>query len=95
MDGYLPFQPSDNDLALPSLCVYVAVPEVYASAVRPSTPVSLTLEVWPGEVFHGTLVRHANAIDTATRTMSTRNASGSQSISVPRVEHRFPDIGQS
>ena len=57
--------------AISTLRVYVAVPEVYAAAARTGAAASLTLEAWPGEVFHGTLVRQANTIDPASRTLLT------------------------
>jgi RND family efflux transporter MFP subunit len=55
--------------AIDKLRVYVTIPEVYASAARPGAPASLLLDAFPGEVFHGTLVRQANAIDPASRTL--------------------------
>src|SRR5262249_14389999 len=55
--------------AIDRLRVYVAVPEVYARAARPGTAATLTLDEFPGEVFHGTLVRHSNSIDTMSRTL--------------------------
>jgi RND family efflux transporter MFP subunit len=53
--------------AIDTLRVYVAIPEVYARAARPGAAVSLLLDAFPGEVFHGTLVRQANAIDPTSR----------------------------
>jgi RND family efflux transporter MFP subunit len=53
------------------LRVYVAIPEVYARAAQPGATASLALDAFPGEVFHGTLVRNANAIDLASRTLLT------------------------
>ena len=55
--------------AIRTLRVYVAVPEVYAPAARSSAPASLTLDEFPGQTFRGTLVRNANAIDLASRTL--------------------------
>jgi len=55
--------------AIDKLRVYVTIPEVYASAARPGAPASLLLDAFPGEVFHGTLVRQANAIDPTSRTL--------------------------
>src|SRR5207244_7247391 len=55
--------------AIEKLRVYVAIPEVYARAARPGAPASLLLDAFPGEVFHGTLVRQANAIDPTSRTL--------------------------
>jgi len=51
--------------------VYVAVPEVYAQAVQPNAEALLTLDEFPGESFHGTIARNANAIDPASRTLLT------------------------
>jgi RND family efflux transporter MFP subunit len=55
--------------AIDKLRVYVAVPEPYARAAQPGTTASLTLDEFPGESFHGTLVRTANAIDLSSRTL--------------------------
>jgi RND family efflux transporter MFP subunit len=52
-----------------TLRVYVAVPEVYSRAARSGAPATLTLDEFPGQTFHGTLVRNANAIDVASRTL--------------------------
>ena len=53
------------------LRVYVPVPEVYAPAARPGALALLTLDEYPGETFHGTLVRTSNSIDTTSRTLLT------------------------
>jgi RND family efflux transporter MFP subunit len=55
--------------AIRTLRLYVAVPEVYSRAARSSAPATLTLDEFPGQTFHGTLVRNANAIDLASRTL--------------------------
>ncbi len=55
--------------AIDTLRVYVTIPEVYARAARPGATASLLLDAFPGEVFHGTLVRQANAIDPTSRTL--------------------------
>src|SRR6266852_1028725 len=52
-----------------TLRVYVAVPEVYSRAARSGAPAALTLDEFPGQTFHGTLVRNANSIDIASRTL--------------------------
>jgi RND family efflux transporter MFP subunit len=66
--------------AVDKLRVYVAVPEVYSRAALPGAIASLTLDEFPGVKFTGTLVRNANAIDTASRTLLTEvdvdNSSG-------------------
>jgi RND family efflux transporter MFP subunit len=55
--------------AIQRLRVFVAVPEVYSRAARPGSPATLTLDEFPGRSFHGTLVRTANAINLASRTL--------------------------
>jgi RND family efflux transporter MFP subunit len=52
-----------------TLRVYVAVPEVYAPSVRSGASAPLTLDEFPGETFRGTIVRNANSIDLASRTL--------------------------
>lgn len=52
-----------------TLRVYVSVPEVYSRAARPGAPATLTLDEFPGQTFHGTLVRNASSIDIASRTL--------------------------
>lgn len=51
------------------LRVYVNVPEAYAEAAKPGLLADLTVAEYPGRRFQGTLVRTANAIDQATRTL--------------------------
>jgi RND family efflux transporter MFP subunit len=55
--------------AIRQLRLYVAVPEVYSRASRSGAPATLTLDEFPGQTFHGTLVRNANSIDIASRTL--------------------------
>jgi RND family efflux transporter MFP subunit len=55
--------------AIRKLRLYVAVPEVYSRVARSGAPATLTLDEFPGQIFHGTLVRNANAIDIASRTL--------------------------
>ena len=55
--------------AIHTLRVFVAVPEVYSRAVRPGSTATLTLDEFPGRSFKGMLVRTANAIDLASRTL--------------------------
>jgi RND family efflux transporter MFP subunit len=55
--------------AIDTLRVYVAVPQVYARAVRPGATATLTLDEFPGQSFSGTIARDANAIDQASRTL--------------------------
>jgi RND family efflux transporter MFP subunit len=55
--------------AIRTLRVYVSIPEVYSRAARPGAAATLTLDEFPGQTFHGTLVRNANSIDIASRTL--------------------------
>src|ERR1700730_17162233 len=50
---------------------YVSVPEVYASAVHHGLGAYLELTQYPGEKFQGKVVRTADAIDLASRTLNT------------------------
>src|SRR5205823_9531239 len=51
--------------------VYVAVPEIYASAVRPGLVATIELPSYPGQHFAGKVARSAESIDPATRTLRT------------------------
>ena len=51
------------------LRVYVNVPQAYSQAAKPGLTADLTLSEFPGRHFQGKLVRTANAIDQATRTL--------------------------
>ncbi len=55
--------------AINKLRIYVAVPEVYSRSAISGAPVDLTLDEYPGELFHGVLVRNSNAIDAVSRTL--------------------------
>jgi RND family efflux transporter MFP subunit len=55
--------------AIRTLRLYVSVPEVYSRAARSGAPATLTLDEFPGQTFHGTLVRNANSIDITSRTL--------------------------
>lgn len=55
--------------ATDTLRVYVSVPEVYDQAAQTGAEATLTLDEFPGRSFRGTLVRNANAIDLASRTL--------------------------
>src|SRR3989441_6501677 len=55
--------------AIDTLRVFVAVPEVYSRAAGPRSSAPLTLDEFPGRSFKGTLVRNANSIDPASRTL--------------------------
>jgi RND family efflux transporter MFP subunit len=51
--------------------VYVNVPEAYAGSIRPGLGAYLELTQYPGRKFDGKVVRTAEAIDLATRTLLT------------------------
>jgi RND family efflux transporter MFP subunit len=55
--------------AIQRLRVYVNVPQIYSRAAKPGLTADLTLAEFPGRRFQGTLVRTANAIDPASRTL--------------------------
>jgi RND family efflux transporter MFP subunit len=51
------------------LRVYVNVPQVYSQAAKPGLKADLVFQEFPGRRFQGTLVRTAEAIDQASRTL--------------------------
>jgi RND family efflux transporter MFP subunit len=63
-----------------TLRVYINVPQQYSQAAKPGIAASLTLQEFPGRKFQGKLVRTADAIDLASRTLLVEvdvdNASG-------------------
>lgn len=52
-----------------SLRVFINVPQEYSQAAAPGLTADLTLQEFPGRKFKGKLVRTANAIDPASRTL--------------------------
>ena len=50
---------------------YVSVPEMYAPSVRPALAAFFELTQYPGQKFFGKVVRTADAIDQASRTLNT------------------------
>jgi RND family efflux transporter MFP subunit len=55
--------------AIDTLRVYANVPQVYAQTLKRGMKIDLTFPEHPGKVFVGTLVRTADAIDPASRTL--------------------------
>lgn len=55
--------------AIRKLRVYVNVPQQYSASARPGLPAAITLPEFPGHRFNGMLVRTANSIDLASRTL--------------------------
>jgi len=53
------------------LRVYVSVPQNYAPAIKDGGQAAVTLPEFPGQKFLGTIVRTADAIDPASRTLNT------------------------
>src|SRR5580704_6560066 len=66
--------------AIRTLRVYINVPQQYSQAAKPGIVANLTLQEFPGRKFAGKLVRTADAIDLASRTLLVEvdvdNASG-------------------
>jgi RND family efflux transporter MFP subunit len=56
--------------AVNKLRVFVAVPESFSQAAQTGAKATLTLDEFPGHTFQGTVVRDANAIDLASRTLN-------------------------
>jgi len=52
-----------------TLRVYISVPQQYSQSAKPGLVADLTLPEFPGRHFDGKLVRTANSIDLATRTL--------------------------
>jgi RND family efflux transporter MFP subunit len=52
------------------LRVYVSVPEADSQSVRTGAVETLTFDEFPGQLFSGVIVRNANAIDPASRTLN-------------------------
>lgn len=55
--------------AIDKVRVFVAIPETYSRAIHAGAAVTVTLDEYAAESFHGTLVRTANAIDPSARTL--------------------------
>jgi RND family efflux transporter MFP subunit len=55
--------------AIKVLRIYVAVPETDSPAMRIGATPTVTLDEYPGQIFHGTLVRTDNAINPISRTL--------------------------
>jgi len=55
--------------AIQTLRVYTNLPEIYVSGVKTGTKIDLSFAEHPGKIYQGTLVRTAQAIDPASRTL--------------------------
>ncbi len=58
-----------NIAAVRTMRVYINVPQQYSQAAKPGITATLTLQEFPGREFQGKLVRTADAIDVASRTL--------------------------
>lgn len=76
-----PNQQLFNIARIDPIRVYVNVPEIYASSVKPGVRANIELASLAGQRFSGSVVRNADAIDPSTRTLLTEidvpNRSGS------------------
>lgn len=55
--------------AIQTLRVYVSLPQIYSANVKPGAKIDLTFPERGGKIYQGTLVRTADAIDPASRTL--------------------------
>jgi RND family efflux transporter MFP subunit len=86
--------------ALRTLRVYTNVPQVYSQSVRRGMKIPLTFPEYPGKTFTGTLVRTADAIDPASRTLLVEvdvdNRSGAlMPGSLAQVHFKTPPIAST
>jgi RND family efflux transporter MFP subunit len=86
--------------ALQTLRVYTNVPEVFASSVKRGEKIDLTFPQYPGRTFQGTLVRTADSIDPANRTLLVEvevdNRKGElMPGSLAQVQFKTPSAGQT
>ncbi len=84
--------------AIETLRVYANVPQVYAQTLKRGMKIDLTFPEHPGKIFVGTLVRTADAIDPASRTLlaeiDVNNRSGELLPgSLAQVHFKTPNAG--
>jgi RND family efflux transporter MFP subunit len=100
--GQLISQGSTEELfhlqALETLRVYANVPQLYTQTLKHGMQVPLTFPEHPGKTFAGTLVRTADAIDPASRTLlvevDVNNRSGElMPGSLAQVHFKTPPVG--
>lgn len=53
------------------LRIFVSIPEADSAAARLGSTVDLTLDEYPGKIFHGTIARTSDSIDGSSRTLKT------------------------
>lgn len=83
--------------ALGTLRVYTNLPQVYSASIKRGSKIQLTFPEYPGKTFEGTLVRTADAIDPASRTLlvevDVNNNSGQlMPGSLAQVHFKTPQI---
>lgn len=86
--------------ALQTLRVYTNVPEIYTASIKRGQKIDLTFPEYPGRTFEGTLVRTADAIDPANRTLLVEidvdNRKGElMPGSLAQVHFKAPAVGQT
>jgi RND family efflux transporter MFP subunit len=86
--------------AVHTLRVYTNVPQVYTQAIKHGEKIDLTFPEHPGKTYTGTLVRTADAIDPANRTLLVEvdvdNRSGELTAgSLAQVHLKAPAVGQT
>ena len=84
--------------AIETLRVYANVPQIYAQTLKRGMKIDLTFPEHPGKIFVGTLVRTADAIDPASRTLlaeiDVNNRSGELLPgSLAQVHFKTPNAG--
>ena len=86
--------------AIETLRVYTDVPQLYTQTLKRGTKIALTFPEYPGKTFWGTLVRTADAIDPASRTMLVEvdvdNRSGElKPGALAQLHFKTPPVGQT
>ncbi|HUO61189.1 MAG TPA: efflux RND transporter periplasmic adaptor subunit [Candidatus Acidoferrales bacterium] len=74
--------PMFNLAQVDPLRVYTSVPQAYAAFIKLGAKATVTLQEFPGEKFHATIARTADAIDPTTRTLLTE-------VDVPNKDGRL------
>jgi RND family efflux transporter MFP subunit len=86
--------------ALETLRVYANVPQLYTQTLKRGMKIGLTFPEHPGKIFDGTLVRTADAIDPASRTLLVEvdvNNRGGELLpgALAQVHFKTPPIGST
>ena len=86
--------------AIQTLRVYANLPQIYSQSVKPGMKIDLTFAEHVGKTYQGTLVRTADAIDPASRTLLVEvdvdNRAGELLPgSLAQVHFKTPNLGQT